>query len=501
MVNHLSSLDVIVFSAYMLISVIIGISFTKQQKNLKSYLLADRNMNFVVVAISVIAALFSGISYLGAPTEGYNYGLVYLWALIAFFVATPITTIIFLPFFYSLKMFTAYEYLEKRFDLRIRRIASGFFIIRTLFWLAIATYAPALAINVVTGMPLWLAILLSGAVTTFYTVLGGMKAVIYTDVLQFAVLFGGILLVCVMAGLSTPGGFSGAWQLAAADGRTRFIELSLDPTVRMTTWAAFIGGIFNNLVQMVSDQVSVQRYLTASSLKEAQKALWFKLFVTVPMVAVFFLTGTVIYGYYKASPGGFPVLAKADQLLPYFVMDKLPSPIPGILIAAIFAATMSTVSAAINSLTSAVLMDWGKGSFRSGGGSDSRNVLIARTITACFGAATILLAFAVSKIQSLIEATNTVTGFFGGALLGVFFLAVFTRRANTTGCIIGILCGALATLLAQFVFHFSFMWLAAVGAMSTLITGYLSSLPFSPPGESACKMTYSRKNIGLLDRQ
>src|SRR5438876_5758267 len=169
----LSPLDVGVFGFYMLLLVSIGVYFTRQQKGLKSYLLADQNIHWIIVAISVLAALFSGISYLGAPAETYYNDLSYLWVVVSFFIATPITTLVFLPFFRRLNLYTAYEYLERRFDRRLRWLASGLFILRVSLYLATAIFAPALAVQAVTDWPLWQSVLITGATATVYTTLGG----------------------------------------------------------------------------------------------------------------------------------------------------------------------------------------------------------------------------------------------------------------------------------------------------------------------------------------
>src|SRR5262245_1820627 len=330
----------------MLILFGVGLWFTGRQKELKTYLLADQNVHWIIVGISILAALFSGISYLGAPAEAFFYDLSYLWAVASFLIATPITTLVFLPFFRGLKLYTAYEYLERRFHRRMRHLASALFLIRVSFNVGLDIYAPALAVMEVTGWPLWLSVMLTGIAATIYTTLGGMQAVIWTDTLQFLVLCGGIVVIVGFAIAAVPGGLPMIWQLASADGKTGFWHPELDPTVRITIWSGLLGGASHNLVMMVTDQISVQRYLTAPSLKDSQRALWLKLWVTFPLVALFYFSGTVLYGYYKAFPEQVPAFAQAklvpglaetsaghagpgianDRLLPHFVVNHLPSP-------------------------------------------------------------------------------------------------------------------------------------------------------------------------------
>ena len=515
--TQLSTFDITVFVCYMLLLFGTGVWVTRRQKGLKTYLLADQNVHWVVVGISILAALFSGISYLGAPAESFFHDLAYLWTIISFFVATPITTLVFLPFFRGLKLYTAYEYLEKRFDRRMRWVASSLFLIRVSFYVGLAIYAPALAIMEVTGWPFWISVLLTGFAATLYTALGGMQAVIWTDTLQFIVLCGGILIILAFAISAVPGGLPVIWHLAAADGKLRFIYWDLDPTVRVSIWAAMLGGTCHNLVMMVTDQISVQRYLTAASLKDSQKALWLKLWVTLPLVGLFYLTGTVLYSYYKALPSQVPPFAQArlvpglvvppaaeavhrianDRLLPYFVMHELPSPLPGLLIAGIFGATMALVSAAINSLATAALMDFRRTVPGNSKSADQRSLFWARSLTVGFGIlGTVLALFVMEHLGTLVQAVNTGFGLFGGPLLGIFCLGVFSRRANTAGALLGALGGGIVGALVAFSsslfdYSLSFMWISFSSTCATFVLGVLISYLFPTPSDAAQRLVYS----------
>lgn len=511
----LSPLDTAVALLYMLILFGVGLWFARRQRELKTYLLADQNVHWVIVGISILAALFSGISYLGAPAEAFFYDLSYLWAVASFLIATPVTTLVFLPFFRTLKLYTAYEYLEKRFHRRMRHLASALFLIRVTFYVGLAIYAPALAVTEVTGWPFWLSVVLTGAAATIYTSLGGMQAVIWTDTLQFLVLCGGIVVILGFAIAAVPGGLPVIWQLAASDGKTGLWHTQLDPTVRITIWSGLLGGASHNLVMMVTDQISVQRYLTASSLRDSQRALWLKLWVTFPLVALFYLSGTVLYGYYKAFPEQVPSFAQArlvpslavpapaeaghdgianDRLLPHFVVNHLPSPLPGLLIAGIFGATMALVSAAINSLATAALLDFRTTHISKS--SDRSSLRRARILTVVFGVLGTLLALVVMKhLGTLVQAVNTIFGLFGGPLLGIFGLGVLSRRANTAGALAGALAGAIVGVLVAFSgpwfgYGISFMWISFSSAITTLWVGWLASFVFAPPDEAAQKLVY-----------
>lgn len=429
--EHFSFLDYAVFVVYLVATVAIGTLFIKGQRDLNEYFLAGRTMGSVIVAMTILASLFSGISFLAAPSEGYSSGPVYYLVNAAFLIATPLTAIVFIPVFYKARFFTAYQYLEERFSVQLRTLASASFIMRVLLWLGAATYAPALALEQATGMPLWFTILCTGLLTTIYTTFGGMRAVIWTDVMQLVVLFGGQLAITLVALSRLPGGVDQVIELGKQSGRLD-LSFSPDPTVRLTLWGLIIGAAFMHLVQMATDQVSVQRYLSASSMKVAQRGLWLKLAMTLPVTAVFYGTGLVLFAFYQVN--GDPLtsgkIAKADQILPYFVMNEMPHGLPGLFIAAIFAASMSTISAGINSLTSASLVDFYQRLWRNPDLSEHNQLKIARWLTFAYGTIVIILAFVVQRLGTLLEATNKVIGLIGGPLVGLFLLGIFFKRAS-----------------------------------------------------------------------
>ena len=473
--SHFSTLDYGIFVVYLLASVLVGVLFVKEQRTTNDYLLAGRSMGYIAVAISVLASLFSGISYLGAPAEVYKNDLSFALIGLSFFIATPITTLLFVPFFYQARFYTAYQYLEERFSVGIRTLAAVLFMTRVLLWLGLATYAPALALERATGFPLWMTILLTGVVTTFYTALGGMKAVIWTDVMQFIVLLGGQAVILIVALGHIPGGVAGAYQIGLENHKFD-LSWSLNPNVRVTFWAIIIGGAFTNLVQMATDQVSVQRYLSVPSLKEAQRALWFKLWLTLPTIFLFYIGGVVLFAFYRGNdPVSNGVLKSADQILPYFVVNELPIGMPGLLISAIFAASMSTVSSGINALTTTTLVDFAQ---RLWGWSndEERSLKLARQLTVVYGVLVVGLAFVVERLGSLLEASNKAIGLAGGPLLGLFLLGMLSKIANARGAFAGWAAGFLVLIPVAFFSNISFLWYALIGTVVTFVVGQIVSL-------------------------
>jgi sodium-coupled monocarboxylate transporter 8/12 len=250
--------------------------------------------------------------------------------------------------------------------------------------------------------------------------------------------------------------------------------------VRITLWGLLLGGAVINLVQLATDQVSVQRYLTASSLKEAQRALWLKLALLVPVFIVFYLSGLVLYAFYQTH--GDPLAAgritKADQILPYFVINELPAGLPGLLIAAIYAGTMSATSSGINALTTASLVDF-RQRLSHKPLSEKQQLRLARFLTVGYGALVILLAFGVGKLGALIEASNKAIGLVGGPLLGLFLLGLLVKRATPWGTVIGWAAGVAAVIPVCFYSKTSFLWYGVVGCGVTFVVGWLASLLLS----------------------
>ena len=367
-----------------------------------------------------------------------------------------------------------------------------------LLWLALVTYAPALALEQVTGLPLWFSIICTGTLTTVYTTLGGMKAVIWTDVVQFVVLFGGQLVILCVAVARIPHGLAGVYHLGQA-GHKFELSLSLDPSVRVTLWGLLLGGAVINLVQLATDQVSVQRYLTATSLKEAQRALWLKFWLLIPVFIVFYVTGLVLYAFYQihGDPLAAGHITKADQILPYFVIHELPAGLPGLLIAAIYSGTMSATSSGINALTTATLVDFRQRLSRKPPTTDAQQLRLARYLTIAYGALVIVLAFGVSRLGALIEASNKAIGLVGGPLLGLFLLGMLVKRATAWGAVVGWFAGVVAVIPVCFFSGTSWLWYGVVGCGVTFLVGWLASLLFSflrpapvtespaPPGQIA----------------
>ena len=253
------------------------------------------------MGISTIASLYSAISYMGTPSEYFTHGAKFAVQMLAAFPSAVVVIFVFMPFYHRLQVYTAYEYLEKRFSVTVRSLASSVFILWRILWMGTAIYVPSLVLHTVTGFALIETIVAVGVVATLYTVLGGMRAVIWTDVVQFFVLFcGSILALWVVS--SAVGGISGIWTVAEAGGRTRVLDWSLDPTVRITTWGAFLSGLVAHLGTYGTDQVSVQRYLSARSLKVMQQSFLMNMGGGFPLGLMMISIGLGLFAFYHLNP-------------------------------------------------------------------------------------------------------------------------------------------------------------------------------------------------------
>src|SRR5690606_15523529 len=356
------------------------------------------------------------------------------------------------------------------------------FLSRTLLWLSLVIYAPALALEHVTGFPLWVLVLAMGCITTFYTTLGGMKAVIWGDVLQFIVLMGGLLAILVVAVMGTPGGLDGVWATGRATGHISF-DLSIDPAIRVPVWGVILGGAVHNLVLLATDQTSIQRYMTAKDIKTARKSMWIKAFVWVPCAFLFYFTGLVIYCFYQGTgydPVSSGALINVDQILPYFVVNEMPTGFAGLIIAGIAAASMSSISSGVNSMTTMSLVDL-IGPYSKRDIDEDKKVRYARIMTVVYGIAITLIAFSAGRFGTLLEAPVRIFGMLGGPLLGLFLLGMLSPRANAQGAIIGWLAGTAVTMTVVFATDISFLWYALIGAVSCYAIGWVFSLLWPAP--------------------
>ncbi|MEC3878971.1 sodium:solute symporter family transporter [Parapedobacter sp. 10938] len=460
-------IDYIILITYFVGVLALAGFFSKSQKSLKDFFMASGNIPWWAAAFSGIATVASAISYIGGVGLGFSHDFSFLQYRLALPIAIAVICIIVLPFFYNLKLYSIYEYLEKRFNLAIRLLGSGLFILFKCCFLAIGIYAPAIIISVLTGFDIILIVLLTGVLTTLYTLMGGMKAVIWTDVPQLIIMLGGIFVIIGVGVAGVDGGFAEVMNIGREHNKFDYFNFSPKLTDTYTIWSGIIGGTFLIISQFGTDQSEMQRFLTVNSLRKSNIALITSVLFATLLGFLIFFEGSVLYAFYEQR--GQADIA-TNEVFIRFVIEELPVGVRGFLIAALFAAAMSTISSVLNSLTTVFLSD-----FYNRFKEKEATVTLARVVTMAIGFFSTLLACLGGYLGNVLEAATTVINFFGGALVGVFLLGMINRKAGAKGALIGFLGGFVAVSMIAGLTDVSFMWYSAIGGTTTYILGSLVS--------------------------
>ncbi|XP_070504265.1 putative sodium-dependent multivitamin transporter [Chironomus tepperi] len=452
--------DYVVFGITLIISAAIGVyaRFSGgRQKTNQEYLLANRSMPIWPVSFSLMASFMSAVTLLGVSNENYQFGTQFVVINISYGLATPICAYLFLPVFYNMGVTSAYEYLEKRFGLLTRLVASLSYTIQMVLYMGIALFAPALAMETVTGIKMNYAIILIGGVCSFYSIIGGLKAVLLTDVFQSILMFAAVLIVGI-SGIAYAGSMSEIFRVANEGGRLQLWNFDPDPTVRHTWFTLVIGGMGTYLSLYGVSQAQIQRLVSVKTLKNAQLSLWWQWPILSSLSLTTSFSGLVIYWYYSTCD---PLLAgrinSRDQNMPRYIMDALKDypGIAGLFVAGIFSACLSTVSTALNSLSAITLEDYFKNIYlfikkKPYEPSVRDSALISKVLATCYGVICILVAFLTQNLGGVLQASLTIFGVVGGPLLGVFTLGMFTKVANQWGVITGHIIGMAVAMWSQF---------------------------------------------------
>lgn len=490
----LSVIDYIIMGGYLVGTILMGYLIGKKQKDTEDFLLAGRKMVWWPVAISLYASLFSAISYISMPGEAFNHGMTMAFSSFMALAALPIVVFVFLKLFYRLKVWTAYEYLEYRFSFPVRILGSGMFLIMRGLYLGVVLYATALAFQPATGWSQMTTIVVIGLVATGYTMMGGMAAVIWTDVIQFVVLLGGIIAVLFVTASQVPDGFVGIWHHAKDLGHGFNVSKEsgfwdFDFTRRITIWAWLIG-LLPWVLSKSTDQVNLQRCMTCRSFKDVAGAMIGATVGSIPMCFLFYFTGLAIFVYFRViHPDMLPPDVKGDSAFTYMITHVMPVGIRGLLLAAILAAVMSTVDSVVNSMAASSVKDIYQRVLRPGK-KESHYLFVARVMTLVWGilsigfGALIIWIYAHRDIP-LLEVSNVTLGFAGGILLGLFVLGLMTYRSTSLGAFIGFFVGIIITGYITYYYYLarppeeriSFMWISLIAPGSVAVIGYLCSIP------------------------
>lgn len=552
-------LDWAVVVAYLIYVVWDGIRMTKNSGSAEGYFLANRSLPWWAVGLSVMATQMSAITLVGTTGQAYTDGMRFIQFYYGLPLAMVLLCITVVPFFYRAKVFTAYEYLERRFDLKTRTLTSFFFLISRGLGVGVIIAAPAVILSIVLGWSEIATIFAIGLTTTVYTMVGGVQAVTWTDVKQMVIIFFGlgICLFIILSNFPADVSFTDGLHLAGSAGKLTTVETSFDLTEKYTIWSGTIAALFLFLSYFGSDQSQVQRFLTAKSVSEGRTSLLMSAFLKIPMQFMILLIGVMVFVFYqfqtppmifnevqanKAAEeksveynrleneylqihqnrqqaamefvnaeknGDAAAIAAAKQkynetnraftdvrkkasefikttngdgsfndvnyVFPMFVIQNMPMGVIGLIIAAIFAAAMSSISAELNALATASTIDFYRRHFKPDG-TDREYVLFGRMATFVWGIFACIVAIYATNLGSLIEVVNKFGSFFYGSLLGVFVLAILVKRARSRGAFFGLLFGIASVWVASNYTKIEFLWFNVIGCLVTVAAGYLISL-------------------------
>lgn len=519
--SNLHLADYIVIGIYLGATLALGVWFHGRQKNTRDYFFGGGMLRWWAIAISLFATVFSAISFIAMPGEAYNFGLTMFLGLPITVLALPVGLYIFLRFFYELGIQTCNEYLELRFSPVIRLISSLSFLVLRGVYIGVVLYASALVLRTVVGWPAVISILLVGIFSLVFAYSGGMASVVWTDVAQFFVLLGGLLLLIGVIAMAVPGGLAGIWEIAAANGRTFNVSAEsgfwgFDPNTRIVIWYWLIGLPLATF-GYATDQIQLQRALSCRNFFDITRTIWGYAIGGLPVFFLFYFAGLAVFAYFKTVGAEvLPVGADGDTAFNYFITRGLPIGLRGLLISGILAAVISTVDSVLNSLSTVFVHDV-YARVLAPRRNTEHYLKIARISTLLFGILAIMLGVGIVAVfdggdYPLIEVSNVCLGLFGSFTGGFFVLGLLSRRANSGGVICGMVLAALFGCYVTF-FHYlgkppqervSFMLISLGPTLTAIFGGWLASCFFSAPSEKKRNFVvwgmFSRIRSGSLGR-
>ncbi|XP_041668692.1 solute carrier family 5 member 6 [Cheilinus undulatus] len=443
--KHFTLVDYGIFGLLLAASMAIGLyhGFTGgRQRTTQEFLMADRSMRCLPVSLSLIASFQSAVAIIGVPAEIYTHGTQYWFLGCAYILGLLIPAHVFIPVLYRLRLSSAYQYLELRFSKPVRICGTLTFIFQMVIYMGVCVYTPAFALNAVTGFELWGAVLATGLVCTLYTTIGGLKAVIWTDVFQTVVMFVGQLAVIVV-GVLQSGGISEVWRKASEGNRIAVLDLNPDPTERHTFWTLGVGGVFLMLSLYGVNQAQVQRYLSARTEKEAVRSCYMVFPSLQLALALSCVMGLVMFARYCGEDHTDKLGSSTrDAMVIYFVMDMLQGlpGLPGLFVACLFSAALSTISSAFNSLATVTMEDFIKP--HSPAMTEAKATLLSKALAMSYGLLCLAMAYLTHLMgDSVLLVALKIFGMVGGPILGLFCLGMFFPWANSTGALAGLGAG------------------------------------------------------------
>jgi SSS family solute:Na+ symporter len=471
----LNRADLLIIAVYLAGITLFGLRFRKRQRTMRDYFLADRNIPWWAIALSIVAAETSTLTIISIPGLAYDSNLTFLQVVIGYVVGRIVISFVLLPHYFRGDLYTAYQLIERRFGPRLRTVTAGLFLLTRAAAEGVRVYAVSIVVAIALGTGEVASIAIITLLTLIYTFEGGLTAVIWTDVVQTFIYIGGTLVGLVTILHLVPGGWAPAHAMMAHLDKFRVFDLPLGarwPYLNLakpyTLWAGIIGGAIFTTASHGTDQLIVQRLLAARNQRQSALALISSGVAVFFQFALFLVVGVMLFAYYQVPSATF---GRADRIYPTFIVSRMPHGIAGLLIAAILAAAMSNLSA----LSSSSMIDF---YFRFRRELDERKRLrMARLATVAWALVLFGLAvIALHHVGRVVEVGLQIVSVAYGALLGVFLLGVLTRRANQNGAMVGMLCGFGVELYLWLGTQVPWTWWVAIGTVVTFIVGYTASI-------------------------
>ncbi|HEY2389691.1 MAG TPA: sodium:solute symporter [Candidatus Angelobacter sp.] len=469
---RLQIVDLVIIAVYLISITFFGLRFRKSQRSLRDYFLADRNIPWWAIALSIVGAETSTLTVIGTPGIAYAGNFGFLQIIFGYLLGRIVVSFLFIPQYFRGEMFTAYQLIDRRFGKKLHRITAAVFLATRAAAEGVRVWAVAIVISIALGTGGVASVAIVMALTLIYTFEGGMAAVIWTDVVQLVIYVGGTVVGFITLLHLVPGGWPAIHSVAASAGKLQVLNFSLNFHMTYTFWAGLIGGMFLNTATHGTDQLMVQRLLVARNQRDSTTALLVSGAVILVQFTLFLLVGAALWVFYLKAP--HVSFATNDYVFPTFIVEQMPHGISGLLIAAILAAAMSNLSAALNSLSSTTMIDFYLR--RRPETSDKKRLTLSRTSTLIWGVALFGLAMLSRQSRTVLETGLSLASVAYGGLLGVFLLGLLTRRAKQNGAIVGMLCGLVLNVYIWRWTHIAWTWYVTFGSITTFIVGYLASL-------------------------
>ena len=482
----------IVMVAYMGVLVGIGVYFSRKNNSAEDFFVAGKRVVWWAAGLSIFSTMLSAITYLSIPAKAYATNWTWFIFNMTIPIMAPVIIYCFLPFYRRLGITSIYEYLEMRFSTGLRKLGSASFAIFQLARMGIVILLPALALSSVTGWDVIYCIIAMGVLSTIYTVLGGIEAVIWTDVIQTIVLVGGALVAFFVIVGEVDGGFSAIIETASRQGKFEMVNTDLSFVSGIDTiWVIIIGGIFAQILSYGTDQAVVQRYLTTATEKEAAKAIWTNSALSVPLSVLFFGVGTALFVFFQQQPVNLEPISKIDQIFPHFILHQMPAGLAGLVIAGVFAAAMSSLDSSMHSIATAFTTDF------LSKDRDSKSLLkLAKRITLILGVLGTVSAIYIASQDSK-NLWDTLMGYVGlilGTLGGLFTLAIFTNRTASVHAWTGVIVAAAVLYYVKFHTNAHTLTIGAVGTVTCFLSGWIASLIIPAKTKNLDGLTWTKLN-------